>query len=188
MAEHAVSAFVLVVLAACAARETREAPATRAPSPAPTFAAQPALDRWIASLRTESPECAITVKLLVADEAQVTFEPMHPIATPDEPPRQIPTVHDLFVQPFVEDADVVARRDAQQKRVDACIADAGPGPHHKGRDMHVETCAITSSEGPPIPTAHLDRDFSVYLPAYFQPPAECEKAAAALRARLTSYR
>ena len=180
-------ASLFVVLAACApTQETRPHTATTTATPSPPFAAQSAVDRWVASLRAESAECTITVTNTTADQAMVTLEAAHPPpGAANAPPTQIPIVHVVFVHPFMPEADVGAKRAAMKQRVDACIADAGPGHRSKGRDMNVETCAIT--EGERLPTHHVDTDFSVDVPSYFMPPNGCEKAAAALRARLTPY-
>ncbi len=177
----------LLALASCAKGDVQEKSAATTAAPAPAFVAQAPLDSWLTELRTASPACAITVRVLSRDEAEVSLEPLHPVATRDEPPRQIPTVHYFFVQPFADEADVSARREAQRKRMDECTADAGPGAQHKGRDMNREACAITSAEGAPIPTAHVERTLSVYVPAYFTAPSECEAAGKAFQARLTTY-
>ena len=61
------------------------------------------------------------------------------------------------------------------------------GPRAKGRDMNAESCSMVASDGPPIPTSHLDRDLSVEIPVYFVAPTVCEKATTALKSRLAPY-
>lgn len=176
-------------LAACAAPAAPGSQPTHASptSVAISFAAQSALDRWVAMLRTETPDCSITVRVLANDEAQLAFEDPHEKRDPNAPAMQIQILDYVWVEPFVLDAEVASRREATKRHFAACMAEAGPGPRAKGRDMHAESCAMFANDGPPIPTAHLDRDLSVAFPANFGPPAVCEKATLALKARLAPY-
>lgn len=175
-----------LALAGCATGSPHET--HRAPAAPITFTAQGALDGWLAPLRAESPGCSITVNAFTADYAQVTFRDAHPPAEPaNAPPMQIPRVDYIFVQPFVPEAVVAARREALAKRVADCMADAGPGHHVKGRDMNAEGCVLMSRDDQPLPSFHLDQELSAELPAYFQAPAVCDAAAAAFKARWTAY-
>jgi hypothetical protein len=171
-------------LAACASSSR---PHPTGPARTVPFAAQRALDQWVATLRAEAADCRITVNVLTADEARLSFDDPQAKPDPNAPPRQIPVVQFVWVKPFVSEAEVAARREAAKARVDACMADAGPGPHRKGRDMNAESCAILANDGPRIPTSHLERDLSIAVPAYFTTPGVCEKATATLMARMASY-
>jgi hypothetical protein len=145
-----------------------------------------ALGRLISAMKVESPECAFAVTN-AGDTAMVTLEPAHPpTPVPNAPPMQMPIVHFFVVQAFMPEGDVLADRARAKREFDDCMTDAGPGPHHKGRDMHAEGCSVGNGASR-LPGYHVQQELSVQIPAYFTPPSECEKAVVVLKQQLTAY-
>ena len=158
---------------------TTPAPRERAPSVE--------VQHLVAALTAHSPSCRIRVEGFATGEARISLDDAKP-RTVMEPARQLPEVHWFMTLPFVDEAVVADRRAKEASRFAECMQREGPGPMHKGRDMHAEGCRVSfAAEGEAAPAYHYQRELGVDLPPYFSAPVSCEAAVVWLREALTRY-
>ena len=142
----------------------------------------------VEALRAESPRCRVKTEDFGGGVTQIDLGDTAPPATKDLAPAQVPTQSGFTAQPFVPEAEAAARRASEAKQFAACMANTGPGPRHKGLDVHAESCSLAFSDpGGEAPDYHYRRELSINFPRSFRAPAACEAAVARLPAELVAY-